>query len=81
MIRKLENLFVSLLHIEEGGGAGFRSEHDILRISLDGVVNGDFLITKLERHIFFLTTEQNYHGLPIEPPYFPMDMSIQRLPG
>lgn len=54
-------------------------EHDILRIQLDGVVNGDFLITKLERHIFFLTTEKNYHGLPIEPPYFPMDMYIQRL--
>ncbi|MCF8258292.1 MAG: hypothetical protein K9J06_12100 [Flavobacteriales bacterium] len=53
-------------------------EHDILRIELDGVVNGDFLITKLERHVFFLTTEQNYHGLPIEPPYFPMDMYIER---
>jgi hypothetical protein len=53
-------------------------EHDILRIALDGVVDGDFLITKLERHTFFLTTEQNYHGLPIEPPYFPMDMYITR---
>lgn len=53
-------------------------EHDILRINLDGSVDGDFLITKLERHVFFLTTEKNYHGLPIEPPYFPMDMYIRR---
>lgn len=53
-------------------------EHDILRIELDGMVNGDFLITKLERHTFFLTTEKNYHGLAIEPPYFPMEMSITR---
>lgn len=53
-------------------------EHDVLRIELDGVVNGDFLITKLERHVFFLTTEKNYHGLELEPPYFPMDMYIRR---
>jgi hypothetical protein len=53
-------------------------KHDILRIALDGVVDGDFLITKLERHVFFLTTEKNYHGLAIEPPYFPMDMYIER---
>jgi hypothetical protein len=53
--------------------------HDVLRIALDGVVNGDFDIQKLERQIFFLSTEQNYHGLEgVEPPYFPMDMYIER---
>lgn len=53
--------------------------HDVLRIALDGVVNGDFDIQKLERHIFYLSTEQNFHGLEgVEPPYFPMDMYIER---
>lgn len=53
-------------------------EHDILQIALDGVVDGDFLITKLERHVFFLSTDKNFHGLPIEPPYFALDMYIKR---
>jgi hypothetical protein len=53
-------------------------QHDVLRIALDGVVDGDFLITKLERHVFFLSTDKNYHGLALEPPYFAWDMYIKR---
>jgi len=62
----------------EAEGTWSLPESDVLRIKLDGTVDGDFLITKLERHTFFLTTEKNYHGFPIEPPYFPMDMYITR---
>jgi hypothetical protein len=54
-------------------------EHDVLRIKLDGVVDGDFLISKLESQVFFLSTEKNYHGIVgLEPAFFPMDMYIKR---
>lgn len=35
-------------------------KHDVLRIDLDEYVDGDFLMTKLEKDVFFLTTDYNY---------------------
>jgi len=35
-------------------------KHDVLRIALDEYVDGDFLMTKLEKDVFFLTTDNNY---------------------
>jgi len=62
----------------ESEGTWSLPRHDVLRINLD-VVNGDFDIEKLERHVFHLSTDKNFHGLEgVEPPYFPMDMYIER---
>lgn len=63
----------------EAEGTWTLPDHDILRIKLDGVVDGDFQITKLESQVFFLTTDKNYHGIEgLEPAFFPMDMYIRR---
>jgi hypothetical protein len=35
-------------------------KHDVLRIDLDEYVDGDFLMTKLEKDVFYLTTDYNY---------------------
>ena len=35
-------------------------KHDVLRIDLDEYVDGDFQMTKLEKDIFLLTTDNNY---------------------
>lgn len=43
-------------------------ESDVLRIRLDGFVDGDFKITKLDKITYLLKSDANAHGLPIQPP-------------
>ncbi len=48
-------------------------KHDVLRIALDEYVDGDFLMTKLEKDVFHLTTEDNYiHALQADSIEFHM---------
>ena len=54
-------------------------EADILRIDLDSFVDGDFLITKLDKNTFLLKTESNALGLPIQPETTPLDMYIRKV--
>ena len=35
-------------------------KHNVLRIDLDAYVDGDFLMTKLEKDVFYLSTDDNY---------------------
>lgn len=35
-------------------------KHDVLRVDLDQYVDGDFQMTKLEKDVFFLSTDNNY---------------------
>ena len=53
-------------------------KHDVLRIDLDQYVDGDFLMTKLEKDIFFLTTENNYIEA-FDSDSIPFRMYIRRL--
>jgi hypothetical protein len=52
-------------------------QHDVLRIDLDQYVNGDFLMTKLEKDLFFLTSDENYINI-IQPDTIPLNMYIKR---
>lgn len=47
---------------------------DVLRIQIDAFINGDFLITKLDKHTYLLKSESNVHGLPFEPPTTPLHL-------
>ena len=53
-------------------------KHDVLRIQLDEYVDGDFLMTKLEKDIFYLSTDDNFiHAFQADSIEF--QMYIKRL--
>lgn len=52
-------------------------KHDVLRIDLDDYVDGDFLMTKLEKDLFFLSSDENYIDI-IQPDTIPLNMYIKR---
>jgi hypothetical protein len=51
--------------------------HDVLRIDLDNYSDGDFLMTKLEKDVFLLSTDENYIDI-IQPDTIPLDFYIKR---
>ena len=51
--------------------------HDVLRIALDNYADGDFLMTKLEKDVFFLSTDVNLLNI-IQPDTIPLDFYIKR---
>jgi hypothetical protein len=53
-------------------------KHDVLRIDLDEYVDGDFKMTKLEKDIFFLTTDNNYIEA-FDSDSVPFQMYIRRI--
>ena len=61
----------------EAEGTWSLPKHDVLRIDLDHYADGDFLMTKLEKDIFFLTTDVNFINI-IQPDTIPLDFYIRR---
>jgi hypothetical protein len=52
-------------------------KHDVLRINLDNYADGDFLMTKLEKDVFLLSTDVNLINI-IQPDTIPLDFYIKR---
>lgn len=52
-------------------------KHDVLRIDLDQYVDGDFLMTKLEKDVFYLSSDENYINI-IQPDTIQLRMYIRR---
>ena len=52
-------------------------KHDVLRIDLDHYVDGDFLMTKLEKDLFYLSSDENFINI-IQPDTIPLRMYIKR---
>ena len=52
--------------------------HDVLRIDLDQYVDGDFKMIKLEKDIFFLSTDNNYIEA-FDSDSVPFQMYIRRI--
>lgn len=52
-------------------------KHDVLRIDLDDYVDGDFLMTKLEKDVFYLTSDANIIHF-VNTDTIPLNMYIQR---
>ena len=55
------------------------SEPDVLNMNLDQFVDAQFKITKLDKVTYLLKTEENAHGLPLDPPTTPLHMYNRKL--
>lgn len=67
----------TLHHMVEGTWS--LPEPDVLRIDIDAFVDGDFKITKLDRVTYLLETEENTHGLGIDPPTLPLKLYNRKM--